>query len=398
MPKHPNDQHVSPCSATDTSHPSRPTPNNAACDKEVTPHGQSDILQPGNAHIKMAPPPDDALGEELLTAYLENMHRRTAYLDFADILDMHARRHGDFLSDAQSSYDGFKLYMVYAIAATVMQVTRPYASTVPERYFATALHFQSAWEGEEPVRDIEAILLKIYYKLRTSLDSRIWYMVGLAMRTAIDAGMHREYSYRNLDPKTASARRRIFWTVYSLERRVAWSLRRPFSLADYDIDTEEATASDYYVPDSITSLQLRDSPSRRYSVAAPSQLSASMAVFRLTRIMSRVYVDISRVGKPISELKEGVPVQLALLRQFETTLPNVPERDRDWVRLHYEDSVRHVIEPFLRILQPHDELMQICLQASGRMCRLFQRSRMRTLSAYSFMMINSFFIAGMNIW
>ncbi|KIW98610.1 uncharacterized protein Z519_00271 [Cladophialophora bantiana CBS 173.52] len=65
--------------------------------------------------------------------------------------------------------------MIYATAATVMRITRPYPSALPERYYATALHFKSTWEGEDPVRDIEAILLILYYKIRMSLDSRIWY-------------------------------------------------------------------------------------------------------------------------------------------------------------------------------------------------------------------------------
>ncbi|KIW33606.1 uncharacterized protein PV07_00442 [Cladophialophora immunda] len=392
-----NGRHVSLCSAGDADDPAQPTPDNEVWDKEATPQGHLSPLQSENDRLEKAPPPDDRLGEQLLTTYLENMHRRTPYLDLADILDMHARRHSDLLADAPSRHGGFRLYMIYAIAAAIMRITRPYTSTLPERYFATALHFKRTWEGEDPVRDIEAILLILYYKLRMSLDSRMWYLVGLGVRTAIDAGMHREYSYRGLDPKKASARRRIFWSIYGLERRVAWSLRRPFCLADYDIDTEEPAASDYYIPDSIASVQRADHPLSGGPVAARSQVHASAAVFGLTRIMSRVYVDIHRVDKPIADLKKEVPTQLALLRQFESTLPKIAARDQDWVTMHYQDCVRKVIEPFLRMLQPHDELMQICLQASGHMCQLFRRMRMRSLSAYSFLMINSFFIAGMNI-
>jgi hypothetical protein len=129
--------------------------------------------------------------------------------------------------------------------------------------------------------------------------------------------MRREYSYRNLDVKKASERRRIFWALHGVERRVVWSLLRPFCLADYDIDTEECCASDYHIPDSIVaSVDRRAGPFGGDPMMAQwsSQVDASMAVFCLTRIMSRIFVDIHRGDRPIADLKTSVPTQLAFAR------------------------------------------------------------------------------------
>jgi hypothetical protein len=46
----------------------------------------------------------------------------------------------------------------------------------------------------------------------------------------------------------------------------------------------------------------------------PSQVDASIAVFCLTRIMSRIYVDIHRGDRPIADLKTSIPTQLAFAR------------------------------------------------------------------------------------
>jgi hypothetical protein len=166
--------------------------------------GAFDPSLSGEDLVEKAPCPDDELGASLLSTYLENIHRRTPYLDFSAILRIHGRRHQDIPPDAQSRYDCFKLYMVYAIAATVLRLTRPYTSTLPEHYFATALPLKDALKGADAVQEIEALLLIISYRLRTTVHSRIWHLVGLAMRTAVEIGMHREHDYRALEPRVAN--------------------------------------------------------------------------------------------------------------------------------------------------------------------------------------------------
>jgi hypothetical protein len=82
-----------------------------------------------------------------LTTDSENFHRRTPYLD----LPTFSRRTPEdmAISCAMRSPDmGVSGCMIYAIAAVVMQITQPYTWTLPERYFPTALHFKSTWQGE----------------------------------------------------------------------------------------------------------------------------------------------------------------------------------------------------------------------------------------------------------
>lgn len=86
------------------------------------------------------------------------------------------------------------------------------------------------------VENIEAMTLLVIYHLRSASSQGIWYMIGLAMRIAIDLGLHRKANEASLDPFTAQIRRRLFWTVYYLERVISMSLGRPFSIADRHID------------------------------------------------------------------------------------------------------------------------------------------------------------------
>lgn len=86
------------------------------------------------------------------------------------------------------------------------------------------------------IENIEAMALLVVYHLRSASSHGLWYIIGLAMRTAIDLGLHRKANEINLDPWTAQMRRRLFWTIYYLERVISMSLGRPFSIADRQID------------------------------------------------------------------------------------------------------------------------------------------------------------------
>lgn len=126
--------------------------------------------------------------------------------------------------------------MIYAISATMLKLTEPYDYTPPENFFMTALQYISAARESHSVHNIEAMTLLVLYNLRSPSNSGIWYMIGLAMRTRVDLGLHREAHYGNVPPYEGQLRRRLFWTVYFLERVIAVSVGRPYSISDRDID------------------------------------------------------------------------------------------------------------------------------------------------------------------
>ena len=53
----------------------------------------------------------------------------------------------------------------------------------------------SAAGESHSVHNIEAMTLLVLYNLRSLSNSGIWYMTGLAMRTCVDLGLHREAYY-----------------------------------------------------------------------------------------------------------------------------------------------------------------------------------------------------------
>jgi len=61
----------------------------------------------------------------------------------------------------------------------------------------------------------------------------IWFLVGLASRMAVDHGLHHETSQSdNLTPLELDMNRRLFYSVFNLDRLLCHALGRPPSIPD----------------------------------------------------------------------------------------------------------------------------------------------------------------------
>jgi hypothetical protein len=353
-----------------------------------------------------AKPPDDHEGSRLLNAYFAKTHIRLPFLDRTQLLKSHAERNQSPGDSPEGNFGQFKLFMVYAIGATVPQMTESHntasSTSPPGAFLTTALSFESSLRDSFSLAGLEAIMLLVLYHLRLSSPSKVWYMLGLAMRISIDIGLHREIHYRKLEPIEAQRRRRLFWSVYLLERYLSWALGRPFSIAEEEIDAGIPADPDNCLTDDVDDT-VANAIQNRPDLHKPSSqgpgLRRFIACIHLQRIASVAHTRIYRVDRDVSILLPEIDPLINDLQQFEKQLPFLEPEDDDFVRMHLNNSVRVVLQPFLAILPPGDSLIQTCLAASGRMCQLFIKLRQTDSSGgYSFLLANSIFLAGLTMW
>lgn len=245
---------------------------------------------------------------------------------------------------------------------------------------AALQHIHAARESRT-VQNIEAMTLLVIYHLRSASSHGIWYMIGLAMRTAIDLGLHRKDYEKGLDASTVQARRRLFWSVYTLERIIAVSLGRPFSIADRQIDVDLPSEQN---PD---------------DAAADVSLAHAIALFKLRRIESRIQHSIYRADKPLSSLQPKLEGLYSELQSWKTCVLDElpPGVDRNYPILHYNLSVRLLMQPFLSTLPPTDPYHQICLRAAGDICQAHKRLHQSLDYGHSFIAVQTVFVAGITL-
>ena len=68
-------------------------------------------------------PPNDEMGTRIMNAYFKKTHLRYPFIDRRDMYKLHARRHKPAGSTPQEQFGVFKLYMIYAIGSTMLQLT-----------------------------------------------------------------------------------------------------------------------------------------------------------------------------------------------------------------------------------------------------------------------------------
>ncbi|KAL2814340.1 hypothetical protein BJX63DRAFT_420900 [Aspergillus granulosus] len=86
------------------------------------------------------------------------------------------------------------------------------------------------------IRSVQACLLIGTYLLPLDTSGLCYTYFGLALKIAIQNGMHRKYCGEGLPAHMIEIRNRVFWTAYTIEKRVSILHGRPVSLSDTDVD------------------------------------------------------------------------------------------------------------------------------------------------------------------
>ncbi|KAK8091952.1 Chitin deacetylase 1 [Apiospora hydei] len=405
-----------------------------------------------------AGPPNDELGLSILSAYFSQIHPRYPFLDPAEVWVLHNDRAALAATPIpnltkQQRFGIFKLYMVYAIGAMLLQLTEKHTSSPPESYYMSALQHIFAARESRTTQNIEAMALLVLYHLRSPSSFGIWYMIGLAMRTSIDLGLHMRRNEDKLDSRDEiQMRRRLFWSVYALERTIAISMGRPFSIPDRQIDVElpedntddkrssegksntGASNSNDHRPLSSGSNSSCVSPKavvfhggvgRSYPASWKTSLTPAIFLFKLRRIESRIQHSIYRTDKPLAALVPKLNKYHAELEAWKQELLQSPlatttasatttsssnssnstsnssnshsNNELNYPLLHYHRAIRLLVQPFLALLPPTDPYYALCLASAGDICQAHKRLHQTLDYGHSFIAVQTVFVAGITL-
>lgn len=250
----------------------------------------------------------------------------------------------------------------------------------------TALQHISAARESRTVQNIEAMTLLVIYHLRSVSSHGMWYMIGLAMRTCVDLGMHRKGHEHGLSRPVIQRRRLLFWCVYALERTIAVSLGRPASISDKQIDVE--------FPSEIVD---EDTSS---SSGSGNRILLAIQLFKVRQIESRIHQSIYRVDKPLELLRPKLDRLYEKLKTWWISLPEsheISNADMNYLQLHYNRVVRLLIQPFLSILPSSDPYYGLCLRAAGDICQVHKRLHQTPDYGHSFISVQTVFVAGITL-
>lgn len=126
------------------------------------------------------------------------------------------------------------------------------------------------------IESVQAFLLLGVYTLPLDTAGLSYTYLGVAIKMAIQNGMHRKYSGVRLDPRIMEIRNRLWWTAYTLEKRICVLHGRPVSVSQSDTDTG--------LPSDLLDFR----PSRQ-----PSNFANIQAMIRLTTQLESIAISIA---------------------------------------------------------------------------------------------------------
>lgn len=255
--------------------------------------------------FKQAPFPDKKLGRSLVDLYFEHANPQIPILHREEFMTLFERAYAS-KDGSRSSRELYLLNIVFAIGAGIIfegsrssdpivypehggvdqnsTKQRSGEQSQPEEYHSSAMMHLETCLGSGPSNDsserfgsglveLQAVLLLAGFALLRPVAPGLWYIVGVAVRLAVDLGLHCDERMavdangsmagvsKNEDivmettgcPPDARAvddkergrrewvrdlRRRLWWCTYSFDRLVSICVGRPFGIADQAITTE----------------------------------------------------------------------------------------------------------------------------------------------------------------
>ena len=217
------------------------------------------------------------------------------------------------------------------------------ASPPGSEYFAAAVQLLPEIHEQASVRFVETLSLVGYFMQNLNHRAAAFSYVGLAVRMAISLGLHEEVpapESTTLSEEELEYRRRVWWSVYSMDRILTVKSGNPAMIHDDDI-----------------------------SVAMPSRLPSEPEYCPAVTLafyteLSRILGDIARLYAPRSsssphKLQEAMHGLAGRLQRWHDALPQelrfdvgrlTDTRESVSTLLHYYQCINMTVRPFLYTL------------------------------------------------
>ncbi|KHN98135.1 positive regulator of purine utilization [Metarhizium album ARSEF 1941] len=234
--------------------------------------------------IQPAPFPEREEGMRLATLYFEHANPQIPVLHRVEFMQTLEKAYKDASeSKSPTARELYMLNMVFAIGSGVilgeplracasdnprLSLDHAKSSCQPEEYHASAVvHLEECLSTSGGYLEVlQAVLLLANFALLRPVPPGLWYITGVAVRLAVDLGLHHEDggdvesppseptadmdAAQPAETREGSAqdrgrrhwfrdlRRRLWWCTYTFDRLVSTCVGRPFGVSDEIITTE----------------------------------------------------------------------------------------------------------------------------------------------------------------
>jgi hypothetical protein len=226
--------------STSTSHDSR-LAGRTGQSQDLRQRLERDVAVQAFKNIPIGLPATESLTKQLSEAYFDTIHLQYPFLHKPS----HERLiHEVFETDTQDEIATFQVTMVLSISALVLS-RRSHVELPSAGWCAAAVNKFSSLHVENSLQGLQCLLLLMVYAMHSpSSHFNAWSINYQCIAMVIDLGLQREPSRAApLSFFQKEMRTRVFWVVYSLDRKLSTMMGRPIGLRDEACDLRVSTLS-----------------------------------------------------------------------------------------------------------------------------------------------------------
>ncbi|KAJ5907274.1 uncharacterized protein N7473_004190 [Penicillium subrubescens] len=338
----------------------------------------------------------------LLEFYFAHSHTLYPFIRKSEFEAVLWRVYGDPLDPlAQSPLWQFRIWMVLAIGSTTYCSVSLMDETEPLQFFNKAMTYFEAAMGCGDLAGLEVLMLQVSYSFFNKIGPNTWFLVGVAARMATGMGLHTSDIYQTLALDNAEQQKRLFFSLYMMDRVVSLALGRPFAIQDDDITVEPfADADDANIqPDGIVAS----------STLEASTMAVPLHILALRRIASDIGSQVhstkySQRQTPEAREKTIQKLHRRLLewrRSMPFPLPDlqskVPHLCTSWFDLNYYTHVIMLYRPSPLSPTLDAARMKILAEASGMAIRQATNLHRQRRFAYNWLNLVAIFNSALSL-
>ncbi|KAH9451699.1 hypothetical protein Pst134EA_025643 [Puccinia striiformis f. sp. tritici] len=394
-------------------------------------------------------PQDDHLSDEIFATVFTTIQARHCFMDFVVLKKWYNEREKycspdqPLVADA-SRTAAFFLWLTYALGLRLWEMRGRVIPGLPshEYYFQAALQYYDHVSSNTTT--IQALLFLSMYSFRSTKGLSTWHLTGLAMRTALELGLHRKTpKAQQISPSTEEAKRRIWWSVYALERTIAFQLGRPIAIQDDEIDNELPLDIDCHIMDDEQILARRSAIDKKLSETGTNlennpyplgwtTMSPSLHHIRLrmilTKIKAKVYhprfsrenmeqrhANVESLASELDRWRAHIPaknvttgnaddvfgLKSSTQNEFQPQAESgwdsggIPFYTGEWFELQYYNALQSLLIPCALTAPPGSLYLHRAAHAAMNACEL-QRKRLRedNMSPLAVYSLHKLFMSG----
>lgn len=261
--------------------------------------------------------PEEDLCDKLVDAYFQRLHFLMPVLDKPSFMTRYKKlmqRRGDTNFIRTEAAFTSVVFAVFACSAKLVDDPR-LSSDNPDDggmgmvYYERALVLHYISHNSIQISHVQSFILMSSFLCSINCLPQAWILVGQAVRTAQDLGLHRSPRRLLIPAVDKETRRKIWWIVYCLDRMLALALGRPLGVEDSDCDVElPVDVDDECLPEYFSGVNV--------SQKHPTLVSGTIALATLYQIAGRVLRQVYS----IDNCKEGLEpeTRAELQRSVET--------------------------------------------------------------------------------